>query len=395
MKRTVYQVVKKRLEEPRRFIQVLFGPRQVGKTTIVTQLLDELNVPRIFATADDIAGIDTEWLRSTWNRARLEQQKNPSTEFLLVVDEVQKVQNWSEVVKKEWDSDTLNHRPIKVVLLGSSSLLIQKGLSESLAGRFEQIYITHWSFAEMREAFGISLDQYIMYGGYPGAADLLTDAQRWRNYIRQSLVEATLSKDILMLTQVNKPVLLRRLFDIGSSFSAQILSLNKIQGELQEKGNLTTLSGYLNLLNSAGLLCGLNKYSGSVIQQRASKPKLQVHNNALMTIQSQKTLDEAKTDTAYWGRLTESAVGAHLLNFSKSEGYELYYWNENSKEVDFVLKYGEKIVALEVKSGTHSFNEGIAVFNRMFSPSASFVVGTDGISFEDFFTMNPMDFFKI
>ena len=290
MKRIVYQTIISRLKEPRKFIQVLFGPRQVGKTTLMTQVLEEIETPYLFVTADDIAGMDDVWLRTVWNRARVEQSEKKDQDFLLIIDEVQKIQNWSEIVKKEWDADTQNRKPIKVVLLGSSSLLIQKGLSESLAGRFEQIYITHWSYAEMREAFGFSIDQYIMYGGYPGAASLVGDEQRWRSYVRQSLVETTLSKDILMMTQVNKPVLLRRLFDIGSSYSAQILSLNKIQGELNEKGNLTTLGGYLNLLNAAGLLCGLDKYAGSIIYQRASKPKLQVHNNALMSIQSMKTL---------------------------------------------------------------------------------------------------------
>ncbi|MBO7055217.1 MAG: ATP-binding protein [Bacteroidales bacterium] len=395
MKRIVYQTIISRLKEPRKFIQVLFGPRQVGKTTLMTQVLEEIETSYLFVTADDIAGMDDVWLRTVWNRARVEQSEKKDQDFLLIIDEVQKIQNWSEIVKKEWDADTQNRKPIKVVLLGSSSLLIQKGLSESLAGRFEQIYITHWSYAEMREAFGFSIDQYIMYGGYPGAASLVGDEQRWRSYVRQSLVETTLSKDILMMTQVNKPVLLRRLFDIGSSYSAQILSLNKIQGELNEKGNLTTLGGYLNLLNAAGLLCGLDKYAGSIIYQRASKPKLQVHNNALMSIQSMKTLAEAKADTTYWGRLVESAVGTYLLNYSKTEGYELYYWNENSKEVDFVLKYGEKIVALEVKSGVDSQNEGMALFQGKFHPSLSLVIGTDGIPFKKFFTMNPLEFFKI
>ncbi|MBR5432943.1 MAG: ATP-binding protein [Bacteroidales bacterium] len=395
MKRTIYQTVINRLKEPRKFIQVLFGPRQVGKTTLMTQVLEEIETPYLFVTADDIAGMDDAWLHTVWNRARVEQSEKKDQDFLLVIDEVQKIQNWSEIVKKEWDADTQSHRPIKVVLLGSSSLLIQKGLSESLAGRFEQMYITHWSYAEMKEAFDFSIDQYIMYGGYPGAASLVGDEQRWRSYVRQSLVETTLSKDILMMTQVNKPILLRRLFDIGSSYSAQILSLNKIQGELNEKGNLTTLGGYLDLLNAAGLLCGLDKYAGSIIYQRASKPKLQVHNNALMSIQSMKTLAEAKADTTYWGRLVESAVGTHLLNYSKTEGYELYYWNENSKEVDFVLKCGEKIVSLEVKSGVDSQNEGIALFQGKFHPSLSLVIGTDGIPFEKFFTMNPLELFKI
>ena len=387
IKRTIFQRIASRLDEPRMFIQVLYGPRQVGKTTLVSQYLESTQTPHQFVTADDIIGDDQVWLRQAWSEARLRQQQ-AGGEYLLAIDEVQKIRNWSEIVKKEWDADTLSGRPLKVVLLGSSSLLLQKGLSESLAGRFEATFIPHWSFAEMREGFGFSLDDYVYFGGYPGPARLTGDVERWRQMVRLSMIDTTISRDVLALNRVDKPALLKRLFDLGCAFSSQIVALNKIQGELQEKGNLTTLSGYLELLSSSGLLRGLEKYSGNMIHARASKPKLQVYNNALMSAVQLLTKDELIEQPKVWGRWMESAVGATLLNFARSTGYELYYWNKDSREVDYVLRYGQRVVAIEVKSGQDSVNEGMAIFNNMYHPDALYTIGTDGIPFEEFFQMD-------
>lgn len=392
MQRPVIQQIRERINEPRHFIQVLYGPRQVGKTTLITQILEHCSIPHLFVTAEEQVGVDRVWLRSIWSRAR-QMQKEVASDFLLVIDEVQKIANWSETIKLEWDTDTYQHLPIKVVLLGSSSILIQKGLSESLAGRFETIYIPHWSYAEMKEAFGWSLNQYLWFGGYPGTGDLIKDEQRWQHYVTQSLVDTTLTKDVLMLTRVDKPALLRRLFTIGCAYSAQIVALNKIQGELQERGNLTTLSNYLSLLSSAGLLCGLEKYAGNVLHQRASKPKFQVYNNALMNVQRAMSIDTAEQNHTIWGRVVESAVGAHLLNASMTGDYHVYYWNENSKEVDFVLVRGDKVIALEVKSGSDSINNGMAAFDKLYHPQAIYIIGTDGIPLQEFFLMNPSDLF--
>lgn len=391
IQRVYFQEIKKRVKEPRKFIQVLYGPRQVGKTTLIKQLLAEVEMPYLFATADDMIGTDAVWLRKLWGQARMKQRQEGPTEFLLVIDEVQKITNWSETVKKEWDMDTFDDLPIKVVLLGSSSLLIQKGLTESLAGRFESLFIPHWSYSEMQEAFGWSLEQYIWYGGYPGSASLVTDESRWKRYIKNSLIESSLSRDILMLTRVDKPALLRRLFEIGCSYSAQILSLSKVQGELMEKGNLTTLGNYLSLLKWAGLLCGLEKYAGDIIRKRASKPKFQVFNNALLSAQSENNFAETRASGKQWGRMVESAVGTHLLNQSYTQDYQLYYWNDNSQEVDYVLQKGSKLVAIEVKSGKDATNDGMAVFDKKFHPKAIYTIGTDGIPLEDFFRMNPAD----
>lgn len=392
MQRPVINVVRERINEPRKFIQVLYGPRQVGKTTLITQLLEETSIPHLFVTAEAQMDVDRVWLRGVWNQARQMQQQSDG-EFLLVIDEVQKITQWSEVVKLEWDTDTFHHTPIKVVLLGSSSLLIQQGLSESLAGRFETIYITHWSYTEMRDAFGWSLEQYMWFGGYPGCGTIIEDEQRWQRYVTQALIDTTLTKDVLMLTRVEKPALLQRLFALGSAYSAQILAFNKVQGELQEKGNLTTLSNYLSLLDSAGLLCGLEKYAGNIIRQRASKPKFQVYNTALMNVQRTMSLSQAQTDHAIWGRVVESAVGAYLLNESKMGGFRLFYWNENSREVDYVLVRGTQVVALEVKSGLEAVNSGMALFEKQFHPQAIHIIGTDGIPLEQFFCMNPCSLF--
>lgn len=372
---------------------MLHGPRQVGKTTLIKQALESQTTPYLLETADDLTGNGGTWLRSAWDKARLACRQQGGEDFLLVVDEIQKVENWSETVKREWDADTLNGLPLKVVLLGSSSLLIQKGLTESLAGRFELIPIPHWSYGEMREAFGWNLEQYIWFGGYPGSASLVDNETRWKRYVKESLVETSLSRDILMLSRVDKPALLRRLFELGCLYSAQILSLTKIQGKLMEKGNLTTLSNYLSLLEAAGLLCGIEKFAGDIIRIRSSKPKFQVFNNALLSAQNEKLFPEAKADTKFWGRLCESAVGTHLLNRSRVEDYKLYYWNENSQEVDYVLQKGSRIVAVEVKSGKDSTNKGMEIFDRKFHPTALYTVGTGGISLEEFLSLSPSELF--
>ena len=389
IQRTYLKDIVKRILEPRKFIQVLYGSRQVGKTTLILQALDQVNIPYVFETADDIAGLDSVWLRQLWSQARLLCQQNDGNEALLVVDEVQKIANWSEIVKREWDEDTRQHIPLKVVLLGSSSLLIQQGLTESLAGRFESIPIPHWSYSEMREAFGWNVEQYIWFGGYPGSASLIGDEPRWKRYIKTSMIDTSLSKDVMMMTRIDKPALLRRLFDIGCSYSAQIVSLTKVQGELEEKGNIGTLSNYLSLLSYAGLLCGLEKFSGDVIRSRSSKPKFQVYNNALMCALNEKTLAQAMQDGNLWGRFCESAVGTHLLNGRDGGGYELYYWNENSREVDYVMRRGKRLVAIEVKSGKKSYNQGMELFATRFSPQSLYTIGTDGIPLEQFLSMPP------
>lgn len=393
--RSILQEINSRILEERRFIQVLVGPRQVGKTTLIKQLVRKTDIPYLFVTADDLYAADTAWLRREWGNARFQMQQSDRKEILFIVDEVQKVPNWSETVKKEWDNDSFSDMNVKVILLGSSRLLIQKGLTESLAGRYELTNVTHWSFDEMRDAFGWTLEQFIYFGGYPGSAPLVSDEGRWKNYIRESLVEATVSKDILMMTRVDKPVLLKRLFDIGCKYSSQILSLTKVQGELQESGNLTTLSGYLALLKDAGLLSGLEKYAADIIRKRASKPKFQVHNNALLTASQNDSFDVIHKNPKEWGRFAESAVGAHLINSGLKFRFNVYYWNQGNSEVDYIIEKGNDVVALEVKSGKESTNLGLSLFDEKFHPRGLYRVGTGGIPLEQFLSMNPADLFRL
>jgi predicted AAA+ superfamily ATPase len=370
-------------------MQVLAGPRQVGKTVLVRQLMEDLAIPSHYASADEPMLRDRTWIEQQWDLARL--QINPrqgAREALLVLDEVQKVTQWSEVIKRLWDEDTAARRPLKVMLLGSSPLLIQKGLTESLAGRFEIIPATHWSYGEMRDAFGWSLEQYIYYGGYPGTAGLIEEEARWRRYIIDSLIETTVSWDILLMTRVDKPALLRRLFQLASDYSGQVVSYQKMLGQLQDAGNTTTLAHYLDLLAGAGMVVGLSKYSGRRARQRASSPKLQVMNTALMTAPSAISFTEARQDRGYWGRVVESAVGAHLINSTQDTNMEVFYWRERNREVDFVVHLGRTTVAIEVKSGSaKQVLPGMEALSKEFRIQRKLLIGGQGIGVEQFLLM--------
>src|SRR5665647_2794774 len=313
----------KRMKEPRRFIQVLMGPRQVGKTTMIIQLLDHLKSGHVFETADAIPASNSLWLEQVWESARLKMDQHPDEDFLLVVDEIQKINNWSEIIKSLWDEDTNTGRKLKLILLGSSRLLMQQGLTESLAGRFESTYLGHWSFSEMHGAFGWAVEQFVWFGGYPGSADLITNEERWKNYVMNALIETSISKDILMLTRVDKPALMKRLFELGCLYSGQILSFTKVQGQLQDVENTTTLSHYLSLLDKAGLLAGLEKYAADIIPKRSSSPKFQVHNAALISAQRNELFEEIKGQPAKWGRMVESAIGAHFVNAAPVAGFNV------------------------------------------------------------------------
>ena len=382
-----------RVAAPRKFINVVIGPRQVGKTTLVTQLTAQLAIPYLYESADAILPTNATWLGQVWEAARLQKQRLGASEFLLVIDEVQKIDNWSEMAKQLWDRDTREHVNIKVILLGSSRLLIQQGLTESLAGRFETMHIGHWSFGEMEAAFGWSIEQYVFFGGYPGSVSLIENEDRWKNYISDSLIETSISKDILMLTRIDKPALLKRLFGLGCLYSGQILSFTKIIGQLQDAGNTTTLASYLRLLSDCGLLGGLEKYAGDIVRKRSSSPKFQVYNNALISAQSNDSFPDIVAQPKSWGRLVGSSVGAHLMNHALSENYQLYYWREGNSEVDFVLEKRGKLIGLEVKSGVRADQTGMAVFAQKFKPEKVLLVGTGGIPYADFLKINPGEIF--
>ena len=375
-------VLARRLAEPRRFLQVVAGARQVGKTTLVEQVCRDSGLPVRFASADEPTLRGPEWIATQWEAARLALGPRGG---LLVLDEVQKAAGWSESVKRLWDEDARARRPLKVVLLGSAPLLVQQGLTESLAGRFEIVHLPHWSFAEMRTAFGFTLDQYLYFGGYPGAAPLAGEPERWRRYILDALVETTIARDVLLLTRVDKPALLRRVFQLGCQYSGQVLSYTKMLGQLHDAGNTTTLAHYLDLLGGAGLLVGLPKYSGSAVRRRGSSPKLQVLNTALMTAQSPLAFEEVASDRELRGRMVESAVGAHLANAAAAGECEVFYWRERNQEVDFVVRAGRKATAIEVKSGRRRDTlPGLAAFAAAFDTTRRLLVGGDGIAVEEF-----------
>ena len=385
-KRSLLTTILERLREPRRFIQVLAGPRQVGKTTLAQQAMAELNLPNHYASADDASTGSSIWLEQQWDIGRLRARQDGGA--LLVLDEIQKMPRWSEAVKRLWEEDGRTGTDLKVLLLGSSQLLLAQGLTESLAGRFEVVPVRHWSFVEMKDAFGFTLEQFLYFGGYPGAAPLIGDRQRWGRYIIDSLIEATISRDILMMTRVDKPALLRRLFRLGCDYSGQVLSYQKMIGQLQEAGNTTTLAHYLDLLEGAGIVAGLQKYAGQSARSRASSPKLQVLNTALLSAQSPFDLAAAIEQRDWWGRLVESAIGAHIMNGIVGTDMDCFYWREGSLEVDFVLRRGGIITALEVKSGRSSETlPGMNAFARTFNPQRKLLIGGQGIPIGEFLSL--------
>lgn len=387
-KRAEFHLIKDRLEEPRRFIQVVMGPRQIGKSTVVKQVLNELKLPFQFYSADNVPATDRAWISNCWGAARARMESNQEKSIILVIDEIQKIKNWSEVVKKEWDDDSFYDRDIKVLLLGSSRVLLEKGLSESLAGRFEEIRMSHWSFREMNECFGFSLDQYVYYGGYPGAAPLIKDEDRFQQYIQSAIVDATINKDILMDTPISKPALLRQTFELGAAYSGSLLSLTKMVGALQDAGNTSTLAGYLDLLKESGLLGGLQKFSVDTARRKASIPKLQVFNNALTSIYNPLDLEQTVSDRKAWGHLLESAIGAYIVNEAFRHRFEVYYWRERDYEVDFVLRKNNSIVGIEVKGNAEKRTDGLDEFRKRFSPKQAFIVGQEGVRPEDFLKMD-------
>lgn len=385
--------LKARVQEPRRFMQVLAGPRQVGKTTLVRQLIPQLSFPAQYVSADAVGAANSAWIAQQWEAARFGLRSSGAQAGLLVIDEIQKIDNWAEQVKAEWDQDTFDQVPLKVILLGSARLLLQRGLSESLAGRFELIPVTHWSLTEMQTAFDLSVDEFVWFGGYPGAAPLIQEPDRWRDYVRNSLIETTISKDILMMTRVDKPALLRQVFELGCSYSGQILSYTKLLGQLQDAGNTTTLSHYAQLLDAAGLLSGLEKYAVDKARQRGSMPRWQVQNSALFSCFSPFSFEQVRANPVEWGRWVETAVGVHLSRSAQAGQLKLFYWREGNHEVDFVLQRGQQVIGMEVKSGRRQRAPGMAVFQQKVSPDKVVLVGQSGIPWIDFLRADPLTLF--
>ena len=393
-KRPQFSEVLSRMNEPRKFMQVLAGPRQVGKSTLMDQVLAECPLPHYLFNADGVDENDTDWIRRVWESARVQMDAQHQPEAVLVIDEIHKIKKWSEIVKREWDADTRSRRQLKLFLLGSSRLMLRKGLTESLAGRFEMMRLGHWSFQEMSDAFGWTLDEWIYYGGYPGTVGLVKDMRRWKKYVKESLVAPAIEKDVILTSNIYKPALMKQLFELGCSYSAELLSLTKALGQLQDAGNVTTLSSYLEILNECNLLTGLQKYANDTARRYQSVPKYQVYNNALLTAYRGTTYEKDRTDTQLWGRWVESAVGAHLLGGAEEGNYKVYYWRERSDEVDFIIVRQGEAVALEVKSGRRGMNSGLPKFCENFHPKKAFVIGTDGVPLSGFFKMKLEDLFQ-
>ena len=407
-----------RLNEEPRYLIFVTGPRQTGKTTLVDHTLERLDHSSLYLPVDEPESMvvhrirnppnnghpnltqamfagerDSRWLIQAWERARIQATRSRSG-FVLAFDEIQKIPNWSETVKGLWDADRRDKRPLHVVLLGSGPLLMQKGMTESLAGRFEAIRLAHWSFKEMATAFGFDFPQYVFFGGYPGAAPLVYEESRWRDYVASALVEPNIERDILAMDRIDKPALLKRLFELSAEFSGEILAYSKMVGQLDDAGNTTTLARYLQLLERAGLVAGLFKYEGLKRRQRASSPKLNVLNTSLMAVHSGYTFEEAQADRTFWGRLVESAVGAHLHNTGMPET-RLYYWRRGIHEVDFVLELGRRLVSIEVKSNGHGTNlSGRGEFTKRFNPLRSLLVGGEGIPVEEFLSVPARHWFE-
>jgi len=385
----IVERITSRLKERRLRIQVIAGPRQVGKTTAVKQALKHYGKPFTYRLAEGLGLDPLAWLEGEWQDARL--QAKSHGEYLLVIDEIQKILGWSEVVKRLWDEDTFDDIPLKVLILGSSRLLLQQGLDESLEGRFELIEAWHWSYAEMHDAFGFSIDDFTLYGGYPGAVPYVGDEERWRAYLRDSIIEPSISRDILQLERISKPALLRQLFTLACTYSARILSYQKMLGQLQDAGNATTLAHYLRLLGEAGLVMGIEKFYEEEVRVKASSPKLAVCNTALMTAMLPYGFDELRARHDLWGHLFESAVGARLVAACRRKDLQLRYWNVGNKEVDFVLRKGERLAAIEVKSADADSVSGMKEFKAKYARAKPYLIGGQGMSPERFFTTEMVE----
>lgn len=385
--RPLVAALEKRLARTPNLMQVVVGPRQVGKTTAARTVAAGWPGPVHMAAADLPLPPGPEWVESQWMLARRLRGRRT---VLLVLDEVQKVTGWSEAVKALWDEDRARGSSLRVVLLGSSALLLSRGLTESLAGRFLLHRLPHWSYAECRQAFRWDLEKWLFFGGYPGAADLVAEEPAWRAYVTDSLVETVVARDVLAMQTVAKPALLRHLFMLAASFPAQIFSYNKMLGQLQDAGNTTTLAHYLRLLETAFLVSGLERFSAGRSSTRGSSPKLVLWNNALPSAVGLRSFEQARRDPAHWGRLVENAVGAHLLNHLQGFAYEVTYWRERDDEVDYVVRRGDALWAIEVKSGRPGRPAaGLRSFLRRHPRAVPLIVGSGGIPLEQFLGEEP------
>ncbi len=391
MERPVVDELSSGLERHPDLLHVVTGPRQVGKTTAALAVQGRWPGPSRYAAADEFLPASVEWIHSQWALARRDAAAGPT---LLILDEVQKIPGWSEAVKAEHDADRRHGIDVRVVVLGSSALLLARGLTESLAGRFVVHRCMHWGYAECRVAFGWDAERWIYFGGYPRSASFGDDEALWRAYVRDALVEAVVARDVLALQTVQKPALLRQLFGLAARNPAQMLSYTKMLGQLHDAGNTTTLAHYLVLLRQAYLVSGLERHAANAVRSRSSSPKLVVWNNALVSALCPTTFEGARRDGAWWGRLVENAVGAHLVNGLEGSPYEVQHWRDGAAEVDYVVRAGDRVWALEVKSGAPRGASGLAAFHKVVPHATPLIVGTGGVPLDEFLSAAPTDWFQ-
>jgi predicted AAA+ superfamily ATPase len=363
-----------RLQGQPRLIQVLTGPRQVGKTTGVRQLMAQCGWPAHYASADDVLTSDRSWLLQQWQQALL-----LGNDALLVIDEIQKVPNWSETLKALWDQQPAR---LRVLLLGSSALQIHTGVSESLAGRFELLRVHHWTFAQLQAAFGYDLPRYLAFGGYPGAVALEGSPDRWYAYMKDAIVEAVIGKDILQSRTVAKPALFRQAFEILCAYPAQEISYTKLLGQLQDGGNTDLIRHYIELYGAAFLLHALQKYSAKTWLSRSSSPKMLPACPALYSLVAGVSV---ATNAEQRGRAFELAVGAELMQ----QPGQLFYWRERNDEVDFVLQYPDRLYAIVVKSARKKSGRGLEAFCRQAPQALRVIVTPDNFAH---FSQDPRAF---
>lgn len=356
-------------------LQVIIGPRQVGKTTTILKYLEENHIEQFhFYSADEIFNASANWILGIWSKARNEKK-------MLVIDEIQKCENWAAVIKKLWDEDKKNNKKFPCILLGSSSLEIQKGLTESLTGRFQLHKAFHWNFEESKNGYKLPFKEYLKIGGYPGSYQF-KDKSDWSKYVKQSIISTVIEKDILQYHTVKSPALFKQAFEIIMSYPAQEISYTKLLGQIQDRGNTELVKYYLSLYEGAFLVKVLEKYSGKKIIMKSSTPKILPLAPCLYYLEIQ---DEYKGEEL--GRVFELIVGAQLVRTEE----DLFYWREGDNEVDFVLKKGRKLYAIEVKSGRKKSIHGLQKFQTKFSEAKLIMITFD--NYEQF-EKDPMLFLE-
>ena len=401
----VVTLAQRLLREPPERIVALFGPRQSGKTTIVDQALAryrrETARETLYRAADAPEAVrgggDTRtalpgrrrrqrlgaaWITRHWNDARARAERGGGC--VLVFDEIQVIPCWSSVVKGLWDADRDLRRRPQVVILGSAPLSVQPDLAENLAGRFEPLSVPFWSLHEMEEAFGFDLQRYLYFGSYPGAAGLAVEGRedQWRAVVLDGCLRPIIGREIVALTRVDEPALMKHLFEMGAHYSGRIVSSKELLGYFSDAKNATMLSRYLALLEAVGFVAGLSGYATGPPARRSSR-KLLALNPAVLTTLSRFDFRDALEDRAFWGRVVESAVGAHLFQTRRaSDG--LYYWRAGNAEVDFVLERGHHLLAIEVESGARGAHAGFAAFRAKYPHARRLLVGDSGVPVAEF-----------